>query len=758
MQDKRLKLLSFSVFFSFSIFFQLSAQTVQVEGKLSDTHGSPIIFASVFLEGTTTGCSTDENGYFSFHIPKGDHQIVFRAIGYVSKTVLTSVEKNLFLKIRLKEKTDVLEEIKITASSEQTKMEDIMTGVNYLQTEQLKAISGLAGEADLVKVAQLMPGINKGMGASSDFFVRGGDADQNMVLLNDAVIYNPSHLISFFSTFNPDVVGDLTLLKGGFPAKYGGRLSSILDIQTIKPGTENYTVKGNVGLISSRLTLQQTFQDKFSVLASGRRTYLDQFVSLFDLFIPYYFYDYNVLADYKISDNDRISLSIFGNQDNLVYQEKGPGAFQTGFSINNFSSSAKWEHALSSNHFASLTYHYTHFNYDAIVGFEEQQFEITSSLQDMGLKLDMSYLFPENHSLDYGLSITNHQFKPNQLNMDSELKAKLPNGEGEFRSTYEMAIYSHGKLQLNSTLLLEAGLRLSGMSAENKTYIGFEPRLNLRKTIGENGAIKASYTNMQQYIHRLSNSAMTLPTDLWYPVSKNVKPQVANQFALGYAYKFRKIDSKLNIELFYKKMHNLIDFKEGTDLTLNNNFEEHIVQGTGDSYGLEFLFKKEKGQFTGWISYTLAWANRKFDKLNQGERFPSRYDRRHNISLTGVYQPHERISLSTAWEFTCGARFTALIGQYAVPNASMTNVELIPIYSSKNGVKLPNAHHLDFSITLHPKKDKKYQGTWQLSFYNVYNRAVPYKTEIGTMPDGSRRFQQDGLFGFLPSVSYSFKF
>lgn len=752
---RNLNRLSFTLLLLLTISAPLFAQHITVEGHIQDTEHNPVIFATVYLKGTTIGCNSDENGYFKFSIPQGEQTIVFSAVGYKAKQVICDNKKDLSLNILLEEQNGMLEEINITASRPEEELQNRNLGVNYLKGPDIQRLPGIAGEADIFKIAQLMPGITKGMEAGSDLFVRGGGADQNLIMLDNAVVYQPNHLINVFSTFNPDVVGGMTLMKGAFPAKYGGRVSSIMDIETINPANEDYTLKGSLGLISSRLTLRHTFKDKFSVMASGRRTYMDKVMEKFGLIIPYYFYDYNIVTDYKISDSDRISFSLFSNHDQLIYQEKGPQEFKTGFSLRNLSTSVNWKHALSGKHFSNISLAYSRFGYDATVGFNTEQLNVTSSLQDLGLKLNMS-LLNGNHNIDYGAHLNFHQFLPNQLNMSQEMQQALPDGEGRLRNTYEMAIYGQGELNFTPDFTLNTGLRLSGMATQSKTYIGYEPRLNLSHRLGKNGSLKVSYTRMQQYIHRLMGAAITLPTDMWYPVSEKVKPQIADQIALGYIQKFPK-KSKLQIELFYKRMQNLIEFKEGTDLTLNNSFEEHIVQGQGDSYGTEFLLKKDKGKLTGWISYTISWAHRQFEELNHGMPFASRYDRRHNFSSTLMYQLSPRLSISSNWAYLSGARFTPLTGQYAVPDASMTNVELIPIYTPKNAIKLPDTHHLDFSLTLYPKEGRKFKGTWQLSLYNVYNRAIPYQTVLAKQPDGTRIYKQEGLFGFLPSISYSFE-
>ncbi|MFT7612061.1 MAG: hypothetical protein ACI9J3_001010 [Parvicellaceae bacterium] len=763
--------------------YSLIGQTT-ISGTVTDGDtGEDLPYASIYVKGTNIGTETNEYGFYSLTIKAealtGDKvTIVFSFFGYGE--IEQELEVGTFhnINLELEPKVENIDEVVITAEKSRQEKElrsgDMST--TKLQMEQIKNLPSLGGEVDIIKVIQLLPGVQGGTEGSTGMFVRGGDADQNLVLLDEATVYNIGHLFGFFSVFNADAIRDMTMIKGGFPSNYGGRLSSILDIR-MKDGHDNKIHgAGGIGLLSSRITLEgPILKNKASFLISARRTYIDKVLKLANLFVPYYFYDLNGKAQYKINDKNRLFYSIYYGKDVLAFDgqdvddQSDPAEQDTsaadlglgfGFNLANLTNTVRWNHIYGDKLFSNVSLISTAFNYDINGKLGSNNIAIRSNIFDLGAKADWDYFKNSDLKIKFGTSFISHVFKPNIVSTAGDVSEFLESSAGDKLYTQEFGVYAHADQDIMPLWKIKYGLRVSGSFLKGRTYAGLEPRFSTRYMLNNKTSIKASYSRMKQYMHRVSSSTVALPTDLWYPVTANIAPQISDQVAVGYNMLFEKIGTSLTIEGYYKWLQNLIEYREGANLILNNNFENELLQGNGDAWGGELLLQKNKGRFNGWISYTISWATRDFDELNGGRAFWAKYDRRHSISVVGNFDISKRITFSAVWVYQTGSRFTAQIGQYFMPNSTLTGLDIIPIYTDRNEVQMSPSHRLDLNLTIHSReKEKKFKSEWSFGCYNLYNQAQPYRVDIVPAAEGiGYQYQQPGLFGFIPSIAYNFKF
>lgn len=748
---------------------------ITISGKISDGNsGEDLLFATVQVVGTQVGAVSNEYGFYSLTIPAselGDESVdlKFTYISYNTVLRTVSTKTDLRLDIKMESSSASIEAVVVTAEKDR-QLEEVQStemATTRLQMSQVKSLPTIGGEMDVLKVVQLLPGVSGGVEGGTGLFVRGGDADQNLVLLDESTVYNVGHLFGFFSVFNPDALKDLTVIKGAFPAQYGGRLSSILDIRMKEGHANEFHGQGGIGLLSSRLTLEGPIKkDKASFLVAGRRTYIDQVFKLFGQTIPYYFYDVNGKANWKINDRDRLFYSIYFGSDVLKFDESdledsasADLGLNFGFVLSNVTNTLRWNRIYNQKLFSNISLINTNFNYNINGKLGNNNVLIKSNIFDLGVKVDFDYYPSEKNHLRFGGAVTSHRFKPNIISTAGDISEFLESSAGPTLAALEWALYGNSDADLSARLKMNYGLRLSGAVVPKNLYIVPEPRLAMRYKVSEVASLKASYSRMRQYMHRVASSSVALPTDLWYPVTENIKPQRSDQIAVGYSRWFDSLMVKLEIEAYYKWMNNLIEYREGASLILNDNFEEELLQGTGDSWGFEFLVKRDDGRLTGWISYTLSWSTRDFEDLNSGETFFAKYDRRHVISLVSAYELSKRIDISLVWVYQTGARFTGQIGQYLMPNATLTGVDIIPLYTERNAVTMSPSHRLDLNLTIKPKKERKFHGEWSFGCYNLYNRAQPYRIDIVPIDNGiGFKYQQPGLFGFIPFITYNFKF
>ncbi len=733
-----------------------------MSGYIRDAEtGEDLIGVTVYDQLSKKGTITNAYGFYSLTLDADSIDLRITYIGYVTvydKTVLgVSVQKNFDMKIAY----STLEDVVIRAERFQVEEEVKSTEMSVfnLTPKEALVIPTIAGESDILKVAQLMPGIQKGGEGTTGLYVRGGTDDQNLVTLDEATVYNVGHLLGFMSVFNSDVIKNVKVIKGGFPADYGGRLSSVIDTRMDDGSADKFHVKGGVGVISSRLMIEGPIvKEKASFMIAGRRTYIDKVLGVFRVPFPYYFYDFNAKVNYKINNRNRIFVSSYYGKDVFAAPEEVEDDFKGGFDLGNFTTTLRWNHVSKDQKlFANFTAIQTRFQYDIEADFPGNSLLIKSHIQDWGAKADWDYYQSADKRIEFGIHVTPHIFRPNVVNTTGDISDYLKSKKGSRLYTVETAAYAGLEKTYSPRLKGYGGLRVSSSAVNSAFYYGVEPRLNANYSLHELTSLKASYSLMRQYLHRVSSSSMVLPTDLWYPVTASIKPQTSHQWSLGIFQGLEEWNMNVSMEGYYKTMSNLIEYREGARLILNDNFERELVTGSGEAYGLEFLIRKQTGPITGWVSYTLSKNTRLFDDLNSGHRFPAKYDRTHDISIVNILKISKRLDLSWVWVYTTGASFTPQTGHYIVPNATLTEVELIPIYSERNEVKLSPSHRLDVNLIVKPKKEKRIKGEWQFSVYNFYNQATPNQIRIDSNGK-SLQYVQTGIFGFFPSMAYNFSF
>lgn len=748
------------------------AQNFTISGSVIDAEtGEDLLGATIVLKGTTTGAISNTYGFYSLSLPKGKHEINYSFIGYKTITKEVSLTKDLTFNIKLVPDNSLLKEVVITAERNDENIRAAEMGIEKLSMNQLEKIPVLFGEKDVLKTIQLLPGISATSEGSSGFTVRGGSPDQNLILLDGAPVYNASHLMGFFSVFNSDALKDVTVYKGGIPANFGGRASSVIDISMKDGNNQKISASGGLGLISSRLTVEgPIIKDKMSFIVSGRRSYADfigQATNLLDDDMDLYFYDLNAKVNYKINEKNRIFLSGYFGKDVFGFGS----AF--GMDWGNTTGTLRWNHLFSKKLFSNTTLIYSNFDYGFKVG---DDVNMSSGIEDYGFKQDFTwYLNPQN-TIKYGFSSTHHSFNPGLLTFenDDSQEVVLDKKQG-----LESAIYISNNQKIGGLFSAEYGLRLSTFNQlgagwantyndENEiadsvyfdkgeimqTYFEYEPRVSLSYLLNESSSVKASYNRMAQYLHLLSNSTSGQPTDTWMPSSTNLKPQVVTQYSLGYFKNFNKNKFEFSIEGYYKDMDNVVDYKDGTDIMLNENIEAYVLSGIGRSYGLEFYLKKKYGKFTGWVSYTLSRTERKIDGINNNEWYLAKYDKTHDISIVGTYQINKKMSISATWVYYTGNAVTFPSGKYEYENST------IPYYTERNGYRMPNYHRLDLNFHLDGKTRKRFETGWDFSVYNAYNRYNAYSISFQESESnpGSTEAVKLSLFGIVPSVSWNFKF
>lgn len=736
-----------------------------LRGLVQDQSGDPLPLASVIILPDSFVLNTDNDGRFAITISQGRKEVRISYTGFEISRLYFQFGRDTTMNVVLKERIDELKEVTVESDrySNGDLVQSTRSGLNRLTQKDLNAIPALMGEADLIKTLQLLPGTLRGVEGSSDLFVRGGAADQNLVLLDGAPIYNTSHLFGFLSVFNPDVLDHVEAINGGFPAEFGGRLSSILNVHTIRDIPERTRVSGDIGLISSRLFVNQPIkQDKAAISVAGRRTYIDKVVRAVGEELPYFFYDLNGKLLLKPSSVDDVQISYYAGEDILdIFRDTnndGDG-FLTSYQSGNSSQSINWQHRFQNDWRVDAVVLRTKYDYRINNAFGENKLAALSDIEDYGGKLALSNDSLENGSVSYGLEWTRHSISPSVINSEGTIAELLESSASAGRLANEVAAFGQREWSISRKLRVNAGVRTSMGIVSNRNYLFPEPRVSFRYALSQDQAVKLNYSRMVQYMHRISNSAVSAPTDIWYTITDSIRPQTSHQFSAAWQRFIPKERLYFSLEAYYKSMHNLIGFEEGTNLFFNTDFASKLVQGRGRAYGLEWLIRKDRGKLTGWLSYTLSWSWRQFDELNGGEWFRARYDRRHNGALVMQYTLGKRWAASAVWEFISGARFTPVIGQYTMLAPTLTGVDLIPVYSELNAVKLTDSHRLDLGIKFFSKPHRKFQWHWFAGVYNTYNRASPVGIIIEQDEnDGSLNYLQPGLFGLLPFISYGFKF
>jgi hypothetical protein len=753
-------------------------QTFTISGTVKDSaNGESVIGSSIWIPESKTGVSTNAYGFFSISLPPGKYTLVVTYVGRKTRIIPIDLQKNERLNIELSEKSIALQGVEISAERADKNVSSTEMSSNHLDMQQIKSIPVLFGEVDILKTITLLPGVMSAGEGNTGFYVRGGGSDQNLVLLDEATVYNASHLLGFFSIFNADAIKDINLIKGGIPAEYGGRLASVLDVHMNDGNSKKYTVKGGIGLIASRLTIEGPLvKDRGSFLITGRRTYADVFLKLFGSTpqaraSSLYFYDLNVKANYRLSDKDRIFLSGYFGRD--VFGLSGTFGINWG----NATGTLRWNHIFNDKLFLNTSCIVSDYQYNINITSGSSNFGINSGVRDYALKLAFEYYLNARNKIKFGMQSTFHVFTPGTISSNGTRLVNDLNINRKYSA--ETAIYIANEQSITSRLSVNYGARFvlydqigpstvyhydsTGTITDTSKYKNgqiiqqygsLEPRAAIRYSINDVSSVKASYTRTSQFIQLLSNTTASTPTDLWVPSSAVIKPQLGDQYALGYFRNFRNNMFEASVEVYYKNMQNQIDYKPGADLILNPVVESQLYFGKGRSYGSEFLIRKNTGKFTGWVSYTLSRTERQFPYINTNSWYPAKQDRTHDISLVAMYDVGTKWTFGAVWIYATGNAVTFPVAQYQFEN------HVVAYYSDRNGYRMPAYHRLDLSATLHMKKKKHWEGEWDFSVYNVYNRHNAYSIQFQQDPNNPSQTQavKTWLFGVIPSVTYNFKF
>jgi hypothetical protein len=747
--------------------FILQGQDVEIKGTVRDSDGEALYLANILILPDSFLTSSDVTGHFTVHIKPALKNLLISYTGFRPVNTTVRLFRDTTLHFVLTPRVDQLEAVVIEEQkfSNQDLFESTLSGMQVITQNDLMHMPSFMGQPDVLKAVQLLPGAAGGVEGTSDFFVRGGAADQNLVLLDGAPIYNPGHLLGFLSVFNPDILDKVEAIHGGFPAAFGGRLSSVLNVTSISRLADQTRVSADIGLIASRVRLEQPIaKGKASFWIAARNSYVDKVVQqLTDKEVPYSFHELNGKLILHPTRFDQMEMSHYGGADFLDFlrDDDGDGrGMKTTYRSKNSSQTFKWRHASQGNWKTQLSMFHTLFAYDTRNAYKED-YEVlaNSDIEDFGAKLSFDNVSPSNNAtISTGLEWTRHEINPKVLNSEGSITDVVESGSTEAKIVQEIAAYMQREWNLMPKLILNAGLRASMALTPSNKYFFPEPRLSARYDLGRDRALKLSYSRMVQYLHRISNSAVSTPIDVWFPVTDSIRPQTAHQLALGWQrfVPFRKVF--FSLEGYYKRMEDLVTYEEGTNFLFKSDFESRLVQGSARAYGLEFLIRKETGKFTGWISYSLSWSWRRYDEINNGQWFRARYDRRHNGAIVAQYAIGKRWMASLVWEYISGARFTPVVGQYLALAPNGTGLDLIPEFSPINSVKLADSHRLDVGLKLFSKPGNKFKWNFSVGVYNAYNRATPFGIVIKQNKlDNSLSYSQPGLFGLLPFVSYGCK-
>jgi hypothetical protein len=772
-----MKYLHILLFFTIIGEARLHAQNITINGVLRDQeNGETLIGATVEAVGLGKGNVSNEYGFYSFTLPQSKDSVELRYsyLGYDALLVRVLPSTDLKMDISLYPAGKSLKEVVIKANSMQERVKSTEMGVSTISLKDVKALPALFGEADPIKILQLKPGITPGAEGTTGLFVRGGNSDQNLFVLDEAVVYNPNHLFGFFSTFNSDAVKDLKAYKAGFPAQYGGRLSSVIDVRMKEGNNKAFHGTGGIGLISSRLTLEGPIQpEKSSFIVSGRRTYVDIITRQvnranedkpdFNRIPDYFFYDLNTKVNFTLSPKDRLYLSGYFGRDVFTFQDP---TFNFRFDWGNATGTARWNHVFNPKLFANTTFTYSDYRYrirNILQGFS---FNLGSNIMDANTKVDFYYQPNNRHTVRFGAQVTYHDF------IVARLKAGSDDGSVSFEAGqeydgWEYGLYAADEWAISQKFKLNYGLRLSAWENNPAFYANLEPRLSANYAISDKFSLKASYARMNQYVHLLASSGLSLPTDIWYPSTNGIKPEVSDQIAVGTTILVGE-NLLVTYEAWYKWLQNAIDFRDGAELFTNANLENELSTGRGYAYSpLELEIEKKDGNFTGWIGYTLMWVRRgEFPEIDGGRWFSPRFDTRHNLSIVGLYKINSRWQLTASWSYQSGYIGWLPSGRFSlqdVPGRPFNTV--IPVYGPRNTFRYPAYMRGDLGVVW-KFKTRRLDNDLTLSVYNATDRRNPYfitivsdfeKTALGEVPVRFRA-RQVSLFPILPSLTWNFRF
>ncbi len=760
-----------------------------INGYVKDSlSGESIIGATITVDGQSKGVTSNQYGFYSLTLEEGEYSIAITHVSYLAKVLPVSLDKNVQFNFELIPRSAAINEVVVFSKRRDANVKNAQMGKIDLSIDQIKNIPAFMGEVDILKAIQLLPGVRNAGEGNAGFYVRGGGPDQNLIMLDDAVVYNTGHLFGFFSIFNSDAIKNTSLIKGGMPAQYGGRLSSVLDV-TMKDGNMNkFQAEGGIGLIASRLSLQGPIKkDKASFIVSARRTYVD---AIAKPFVPkssgfhgsgYYFYDLNAKINYRFSQKDRLYLSGYFGRDVFDFVN-GKRSFASKIPWGNSTATLRWNHVFNRKLFANTTAVYNDYKFRFSASQNDFTLSLSSGIRDGSFKMDFDYYPAPQHKVKFGGLYTYHKFIPNVVSGQQDTTVFKPNNEGT-KYANETALYIQDDWDISDKLKINYGIRWSGFTQigpytkferdadgnktdstiygsfdKVKSYGGLEPRATIRYALNDETSIKVAVNRNYQYIHLVSNSGNTLPTDLWVPSTYLVQPQLSWQYSAGLFKNFADNKYETSIEVYYKDMQNQVDYREGYTPSLNDP-ENEFVFGKGWSYGTELFINKTRGRLSGWIGYTLSWTWREFKALNDGKKFPVKYDRRHDMSVVANYELNKKWKLGGVFVYGTG-NATTMPERFYFVNGVLTQE-----YSAVNQYRLAAYHRLDFSATYTPipKRPKRVKSSWVFSIYNAYSRANPYFIyfdQEGSLANGDLTIQakQVSLFPILPAVTWNFKF
>ncbi|PWN66182.1 TonB-dependent receptor [Chryseobacterium oncorhynchi] len=776
MQTSFFKIAAASAALCFSS-WAMAQQKYQVSGTVKDQkNGELLIGVSVKVaEDPSINVIANEYGFYSLSLPEGNYKVIISYPGYRDFEQQITVNQNIKLDLPLSQQEQAaktIDEVVITGIKKDKNLTSAQMGTETLSIKNIEKLPVLFGEKDVMKTIQLLPGIKSNGEGSSGFSVRGGATDQNLILLDEAPVYNASHLLGFFSTFNSDALKDASIIKGNSPAQYGGRLSSVMDVKMKDGNNKDYNINGGIGLISSRLSVEGPIQkEKSSFIVSGRRTYADLFLKTSKDYKDnkLYFYDLNLKANYQINENNRLYLSGYFGRDVL-----GLGnTFSTDWG--NTTATLRWNSIINSTLFSNTSFIYSNYDYKISLTSNDNTFGLNSKIQDWNLKQDFTWFAGNKHSVRFGLQSIYHTITPSSASGTSV--SSFPRNP---RKSWENALYINDDFKATEKLTINYGARLSMFSVlggdtfntyDNgvltdsrylekgdfgKTYVNIEPRVTANYRINEVSSIKGGYSRNTQNLHLLSNSSSGNPTDQWIGSSYTVKPEIADQVSLGYSRNFNNNNYELNAEVYYKSMQNQIDFKNGAQITFDTaaDVESELLFGKGRAYGLELIAKKKSGKLTGWISYTLSKTERKIDGINDNKWYNARMDKTHDLSVVATYQLNPKWSFSGLFVYSTGNAVTFPTGKYQL------NGQTVFQYSNRNADRMPAYHRMDISATYEPESNKRFRGSWTFGIYNLYARENAYTITFEDNPNnpGTTRAMQTSLFRLIPNITYNFKF
>ena len=758
-------------------FLSFAQKKHTISGTVTDARtGETLIGANIILlENPGAGVLSNGYGFYSITAPENNYTLVASFTGYMNDTSKIFLTKDHMLALALTPQNTELEEI-IVRGKRSDNITRTLPGMQKVSMEEIKNVPVLFGEKDILKTIQLLPGIKSAGDGSSGFFVRGGGADQNLILLDEATVYNASHLLGFFSTFNSDAIKDVTIYKGDMPAQYGGRLSSLLDIKMNDGNNKDYKVSGGIGLISSRLNVEGPIvKDKGSFMISARRTYADLFLKLSkDSEVNksiLYFYDINAKANYQFGEKNKLYLSGYFGKDDLGYSN------QFGIRWGNTTATLRWNHIFSSKLFSNASFIYSNYNYNIIINQTTNNLSVLSKIKDFTLKEDLQYFAGSTNKINLGFNLTYHTFTPGEFK--SSLTSSYNPLKLQDKYAFDGALYLADEWRPSNNLKFNAGIRLSAFNLMGpgdfytydnngnviatthyssgktaKSYLNLQPRFAATHQLDQLSSVKASYSRNVQNLHLLSNTTGSNPTDVWIPSSNNVKPEISDQFSTGYYRNTVNNKYEFSAEMYYKLLQNQIDYKNGAVLVANQTVESQLVYGIGRAYGLELYAKKKYGKLTGWFSYTLSRTERRIDRVNNDSWYPATQDQTHNVAIVAIYNLGKKWTISGDFVYNTGDAVSWPSGKYQV------NGNTVFYYTERNGYRMPSYNRMDISATLLAKKTVKYEGSWTFSVYNAYGRENPYFIQFQNDPADPEKTQavQYSLFRWIPSVTYNFKF